>query len=66
MNTLPRLIYPMQKYLFAPSKFEECLRRGFARMLSDPENRGSQQRHVNFDTLGTWYVLLNTIYLVSK
>ncbi|KAI2796703.1 Protein phosphatase 1K, mitochondrial [Blomia tropicalis] len=30
------------------------IRRGFARMLSDPENKGSQQRHVNFDTLGTW------------
>ena len=29
-------------------------KRFFARMLSDPENKGSQQRHVNFDTLGTW------------
>ena len=29
-------------------------RRYLARMLSDPENKGSQQRHVNFDTLGTW------------
>lgn len=25
-----------------------------ARMLSDPENKGSRQEHVNFDTLGTW------------
>ncbi|XP_027196240.2 protein phosphatase Mn(2+)-dependent 1K-like [Dermatophagoides pteronyssinus] len=29
-------------------------KRFLARMLSDPENKGSQQRHVNFDTLGTW------------
>lgn len=29
-------------------------RRTLARMLADPENKGSQQRHVNFDTLGTW------------
>ena len=25
-----------------------------ARMLSDPENKGVRQDHVNFDTLGTW------------
>jgi hypothetical protein len=31
-------------------------KRFFARMLSDPENKGSRQDHVNFDTLGTWYV----------
>lgn len=23
-------------------------------MLADPENKGSPQVHVNFDTLGTW------------
>jgi len=26
----------------------------FAKMLSDPENRGERQQHINFDTLGTW------------
>lgn len=40
--------------LYNRLQIEQCLRRGFARMLSDPENRGSQQRHINFDTLGTW------------
>lgn len=29
-------------------------KRHLARMLADPENIGSQQRHVNFDTLGSW------------
>ncbi len=30
-------------------------KRYYARMLTDPENKGSRQDHVNFDTLGTWY-----------
>lgn len=25
-----------------------------AKMLSDPENRGSRQQHINFDILGIW------------
>lgn len=29
-------------------------KRYMARMLSDPENRGSRQQHINFDILGIW------------
>lgn len=57
MNSLPRVSFSIRKTLAIPSKFNQFFRRGFARMLSDPENKGSQQRHVNFDTLGTWYVI---------
>lgn len=57
MNTLPRVSFSIRKTLAVPSKFNQFFRRGLARMLSDPENKGSQQRHVNFDTLGTWYVI---------
>ncbi|KPM06725.1 hypothetical protein QR98_0052030 [Sarcoptes scabiei] len=28
-------------------------RRNLAWMLSDPENKGSRQQHINFDNLGT-------------
>ncbi|KAI1286792.1 Pre-rRNA-processing protein TSR1 -like protein [Halotydeus destructor] len=37
-------------------KGRQCLgqRRSLARMLSDPENTGTRQDHINFDTLGTW------------
>jgi hypothetical protein len=37
--------------------------RFYARMLSDPENKGERQDHVNFDTLGTWYAF-NTFHLI--
>lgn len=30
------------------------LKRTLARALYDPENKGERQKHVNFDTLGTW------------
>lgn len=29
-------------------------KRNYAKMLADPENRGSRQNHVNFDILGIW------------
>jgi len=38
--------------------------RFYARMLSDPENKGERQDHVNFDTLGTWYYI--TSFMSSK
>lgn len=32
----------------------KCIQHNFAKMLSDPENKGERQDHINFDTLGTW------------
>ena len=32
----------------------KLIKRSLAKMLSDPENKGVRQDHVNFDTLGTW------------
>ena len=40
------------RQLLHPNRF--LSKRFMARMLSDPENRGSRQQHINFDILGIW------------
>ncbi|XP_013779589.1 protein phosphatase 1K, mitochondrial-like [Limulus polyphemus] len=36
------------------ANYNHASSRTLARMLSDPENKGERQEHINFDILGTW------------
>ena len=51
---MSRRVLATSKYLFKPCTNSVQNSRPFAKMLSDPENKGERQDHVNFDTLGTW------------
>lgn len=60
--------YSWKEWAFDRQRWKQWLQpvRTLSSVLSDPENKGQQQRGVNFDTLGSWNNRLSLPILVEQ